>query len=215
MAGLSVADLQGMRTKVKDWADRNDLDDSLYDDFINIAIAKANRVLRLEERVTKIVLSVSDGRFNLPADYIETKNVFVDVAGKRWALERKTDAFTQSIQSIDFNWYPTDHGSYSYPKYFAREGSSMNIGPNPETVDTVDLYYWAKTQPLITDGATNWMIQDAATAVLYGALSEVGNFVMDDDMMMKWKQEFELELTAMQAESDKEHWSGDTLAVMP
>lgn len=209
MSGLSVQNLSEMRTKLKAWADRGDISDSVFNDFINISIEKANRFLRLEERVVESSRPVVDGNFSLPDDYMETKNLYVTVGDETLALERKTDAFVQANQSVPYGY------SLVYPRWFAREGSTINIAPSSSSVENVRLTYWPTLEALTTDTSTNWMITDASVAVLYGALSEVGNYIMDEDMVAKWDSKFAMELQSIQEQSDKEKWSGNTLAVSP
>ena len=212
MAGLPVTDLEGMRGKVLDWADRTDLADSLYDDFINIAIDKANRFLRLEDRVVIPTLPVTDGQVNVPDSYLETKNIFVEANDRKWALERKSDAEVQALKNRPYG-YTTWDTYQGYPSYFARSGSVFNLAPNEASIDEVELAYWAEVEALVDNTDTNWLITDATTAILYGSLVELSNYIMDEEAAAQWDAKFAAELQLLQTQSDEEKWSGNTISI--
>lgn len=116
MSGLVVSDLAGMRTKVKEWADRGDLADSTIDDFINITLQRLNKALRIPAtEVTATIAFVSDN-MPLPADYLNAKQLTVSTSGQICKVERKELGYVQE-QSTRITG--------GTPLYFGREGTDL------------------------------------------------------------------------------------------
>lgn len=201
MAQQTLADL---RTRVQSWSNRGDISDTLYNDFINIALARVLRNIRLPIMESSATITLeTDGSALLPRDYLEAIDLRVTVSGTTYSLERKDISEVQEIAS-NFT---------GYPKYFARRGTSLYLAPAPDGVTEVDLYYYITLQPLVQDTDTNWFVADAPELLLYGALSEIALYVRDEIGAAQWEAKFQAHGAELQQLADKAQWSGGTLSV--
>lgn len=203
MAGLSVTDLAGMRALVKDWADRSDLGDSIIDNFINIAVQRANRLTKVPAIEAVATIPLVNDDVPLPSDYLESKQLTVTLGGVVRHLERKDIHFVESLASA----VPGN------PEFFARKLTNFVLAPRPQSVTEAELYYWRELDSLVDDVDTNWYITDGSTAILYGALKELGVYISDEQYAASWEGQFQNALVEIQRQYDTSEWSGDTLSV--
>ena len=203
MAGLTVSDLGGMRELVKDWADRSDLGDSKIDNFINIAVQRANRLTKVPAIENVVTIPLVNDDIPIPADYLQAKQLTIAVGGITFHLERKDIQFVETLASA---------GSGT-PSFFARKLDVFVIAPRPQSVTEAVLYYWRELDSLVDDTDTNWYITDGSTAILYGALKELGVYISDEAFAASWDGQFQTALSEIQRQYDTSEWSGDTLSV--
>lgn len=205
MAGISVADLSGMRTLVKDWADRTDISDSVIDNFINIAVQRANRLTKIPAIESTSTISLVAGAVPLPSDYLETKQLTVTVGGVVYHLSPKSIQFVETSNSQ----------LTGTPEWFARKEGNLLLAPSSSAVSEVELYYWQELPTLTADIDTNWYVTDGTTAILYGALKELGVYIQDEEYAASWEGQFINTLNEIQSQYDKAEWSGNTLSILP
>lgn len=204
MAGLYAADLAAMRGKVKDWADTTAVPDAVVDDFINIAVGRLSKLTRIRQmEVTFRINATSSGHIDLPTDYLEAKSLKAYLSGKDVFLERKSLDYVEEIRS-------NESGS---PLFFASKGDILYLAPVPGSTFQAELIYWKDPPTLVADSDTNWFITGASSAVLYGALAELGVYTSDEMFSSLYETKFNQALVEVQAVDDKSRWSGDTLSV--
>ena len=199
---MAVNNLGELRALVKDWANRKDIPDSVYNSFINLAQDRANRVLRIPvlEGYNNNLTINSEGAIALPEDYLEAKAVSIDYAGRTYDLERKALPTVVGMQ--------TDVG---LPKYFARQQNRFLIAPLNTEVTSVKLYYYIVVNNLVNDADTNWFVEQGTDLLLYGALAELALYTKNTEEAQLFESKFrgsasELEAMAMKA-VDKNDWT--------
>ena len=202
MAGLYAANLGEMRGKVRDWADTAVITDGVLDDFINIAIGRMADLTRVRQMEVRVRLAVPNG-LNLPSDYLETKSLKVEYAGKDIYLETKPLDFIEEYRS----------GNSGTPLYFGRRENRLILAPAPDSTPSAELIYWREPATLVLDTDTNWFLTNNTACVLYGALSELGVYTTDTEFAAAYEGKFSQALIEIQAIEDKANWSGDTLSI--
>jgi hypothetical protein len=201
---MAVNNLGELRALVKDWANRKDIPDVIYNSFINLAQDRANRVLRIPvlEKVSA-TLPIVNGTIILPSDYLEAKALTITVAGRTVDLQRKDLPYVLSKE--------LDGG---YARYFAREANKFILGPHGNAI-TAKLSYYYVASDLVNDADTNWFVEYGTDLLLYGALAELALYTKNTEEAQMFESKFrgaaaEIENMAMQAES-----SGSTLGIVP
>lgn len=201
---MAIQTLSDLRTRVKDWANRTDISDELVDDFINVAQARANRILRLPVLEGLVTLTLdSEGNATLPRDYLEAKELRVSSGGMDVALERKDIHFVEELKSRNDG----------LPLYFGRKFNEFVFAPNPQNVTDISLYYYIVLDSLVGNDATNWFVTDAPEMLLYGALTELFLYVKNPTAAGQWEAKFRAAMEELQAMADGADWSGDTLSI--
>ena len=205
------ADLGTMRASVKQWSQRQNIPDAVINDFINIAVTRATRSLRIPPMEKSLsVLVDAGGYFIIPPDFIEVIEVISLRTNNNIILERK------AIHEVDY----MNNQSPGCPKFFARFKDTFRIGPYDSPAftvgvdqDTVEFYYFATFGALIDDLDCNWLISNAGDMVLYGAMSELASYTRDDEGEQRWTTKFAQELALLQGITDRSEWRGSTLGI--
>lgn len=202
---MAISNLSDLRTRIKDWANRSDISNDTLDTFINIALDRAVRMLRLPVLEATASLSVLDGGITyLPNDYLEAKELKLDYAGRSIGLERK-----------DVNFVEKQRHFNGAPKYFARKQNQLIIAPAPTTGSSVDLYYYYSPDSLDEDTDTNWFVKFANDMLLYGALVELSLYIKNTEEALQWEAKFGAAVRDIQAMADNAEWSGSTITIRP
>jgi hypothetical protein len=204
MAGLISADLAAMRTHVKNWADRSDLSDSVVDSFINIAVERCNKKLKVPFIEAVATLPITDSAVALPSDYLEARQLTVTIGDVVYPLSRK------DLSQVEF----TGSQLPNFPLYFARKLQTLVIAPEPASATEAELYYWKEVDSLVADTDTNWYITDAGNAVLYASLKELGVFISDEEYAAGWEGQFITAANEIEQQYNTSEWSGSTLSVL-
>jgi hypothetical protein len=209
MSGLYAANLAEMRGKVRDWADTAVISDGVIDDFINIAIGRMARLVRVRQMEFNDQIVHNGQGITIPTDYLETKSLKLLSASQPIYLETKSLDFVEELK-----W-----SSAGDPLYFAKKttaGGQQLLVTAPSGVGLVfELIYWREPPTLIADTDSNWFLTNNATGVLYGALVELGVYITDEEFAAMYESKFSQALMEIQAIDDKASWSGDTLSVNP
>lgn len=203
---MAITTLAELRTRVKDWANRSDISNGTIDDFINTALDRAVRILRLPVLEATATLTVLDGGIAiLPNDYLEAKELTVDYSGRTIGLERKDINFVDKQAS----------NAAGAPKYFARKQNKLKIAPAPQSGSTVDLYYYYSPDSLVEDTDTNWFVKFGNDMLLYGALVELSLYIKNPEEAVQWEAKFGAAARDIQAMADNAEWSGSTITIRP
>lgn len=202
---MAIQRLADLRDTVRDWANRKDIADQIVDDFINIAQARATRLLRIPAIQTVATVTITDGAFTLPLDYVETTDLSLEVSNGVVTLERKPLSEVEALR--------TGASNSGVPRHFARKGASVLIAPTSQAPDTASLYYWYAPPVLQEDDDTNWFVTDAPEVLLYGALKELSGFIKDNSSLPIWESQFQAAMVEVQNMADRAEESGSTLSV--
>jgi hypothetical protein len=202
-----MSNLALVRASVKEWSTRRNIADNIIDVFINIALDRANWALRVPSLEAYASISINgEGYLQIPTDFIEVKELSVDLDQFTKILDRKSISEVDSLVNLE--------KTQGYPEVFARFGNYFKIAPwFYGTLYSANLYYYKAEPTMIQDGDTNWFSSFAPQVLLYGALQELCDYTRDSDGAMLWKGKFEGEINILQAVEDRSMWNGSTLAV--
>lgn len=205
---LSSTDKGGIREALKQWSQRKSIPNDVLDDFIEISLSKANRALRIPPLEAYTFLPITtEGYAQLPPDFIEAKQVSVQINGITYLLERK------DISEID----NLSNATGSTPSAFGRFGNYLRIAPwnTTDATVTLNLYYYFAIPRMADDSSSNWFTRYSPDVILYGALSELSDYVRDDEGSALWNGKFRDAVNILQEVENKSSWSGSTLSVSP
>jgi hypothetical protein len=196
-----------VREVLKEWSQRRNIPDAIWDAFIELALNKANRALRIPPLETYSSLAISDtGYMELPSNFIEAKELKIEINNTTILLERK------SINEVD-DLYNTSNGGCN-PYIFGRAGNHLRLAPWSGDSDSyANLYYYFALPRLTTDSATNWFLEFGPEIVLYGGMSELSSYTRDSEGVQLWDGKFRDSIDTLQAMEDRAEWRGSTIAV--
>jgi hypothetical protein len=159
-----------IRSHFKALLNRSDCTDALADTFIDQAINRIERVLRIPPMERQQSYAVSSGVpmtfILIPSDLLETIDIqYGGVSLLRLPLHEMAAA--------------QDTGEVGNPLYFSRERGIIKISPHP-TSGTVFLNYYGSFPPLTDDTSTNILTQIASDLLTYTALSYASDYFLDE-----------------------------------
>jgi len=157
-----------MRTKLLARLRRRDCDNDLADGFIQDAVQRTQRSLRVPAMERVVIVPIDDEnyltnqRLFMPSDYLQLVEIFaVDELGQKRKLMRK------SLDEVLALAVTTD----TTPVAFARHGGSIVFGPTPAADTQIYFGYIAEFTALAEDEDENIISDIAADLIVFGALS--------------------------------------------
>ena len=202
---MAISNYGELKTAVANWMDRDDLT-ARIPEFIALAEARFNRVLRIRAMESKQTASTVAGQQNLalPTNYIQMRNV-----------QMNTSPVTP-MQYVTPEIFDRLYGGSvtGTPKFYTIIANELQLGPTPDTVQTIEMLFYKKFDSLSADGDTNWVLTNAPDVYLYGALLEAEPFIMNDSRVQLWATAFQTAIGDIQEQDNKDRHSGSALRVM-
>lgn len=188
---MSIASYSDVVQRCQDWLfGRTDIAANVPD-FITLFEAKANRTLmvrQMEARTTALLdPTLPEPEYvALPADFQTMRRVRLvntQVPGFGGGATKPRLKFATGAQIDDLREKNPPTGA---PIWFSLFGSEMELCPTPDFAYTVEMVYRANIPPLGNVNATNWLLQIAPDAYLYGALMEAAPYLHEDERIATW-----------------------------
>ena len=202
---MAISTYSELQTAVANWLDRDDLT-ARIPEFIALAEARFNRILRLRSMEAKYTANTVAGQRNLalPANYIQMRNFQVN-SNPLTTLSYVTPEIYDSL------WGGSTSGT---PKFYTILANEVSFGPIPGSVMEVEMLFYKKFDSLSVTNTTNWLITNAPDIYLYGSMLEAEPFIMNDERVPLWATALERAVTDMQEQDNKDRHSGSALRVM-
>jgi len=202
---MAIGTYAELKTAVANWLDRDDLTDRIPE-FIALAEARLNRVLRLRSMEAKYTANTVAAQRNLalPTGYIQMRNFQVNSSPL-------TTLSYVTPEIYDRLWGGSTSGT---PKFYTILANEISFGPTPATVMEVEMLFYKKFDNLSSSTTTNWLIINAPDIYLYGSMLEAEPFIMNDERVPLWAQALQQGITDLQEQDNKDRHSGSALRVM-
>jgi len=174
---MTLAELTSQFLGLMNRTDLTNLNPALASTFINQAIMRLQRELRLPF-MEKIIEYTVPNNFNaatglaIPSDLLELIDINVDTDG-----DGVMDYPLQRVQ-LKEAMYRSEWTDV--PQVFARKGGNWIIGAAPGVGSVLEIIYYAEFAPLINPTDSNTISTVAWDAVVYGALSFASDYYNDD-----------------------------------
>lgn len=184
---MALSTYSELQSSIAGWLTRTDLTERIPD-FIRMSEAKLNRVLfapQMEQRATTNADTTTDEPefISLPSDFQSMRTVRLDEETGKPRLEFMTkpqiDDYRYGIANVS-----------GVPLYFAIVGSEMELAPTPNDDYSLEMVYRKNIPALSDDNTTNWLLDLAPDAYLYGALLEASAYMIDDERIPVWGSAF-------------------------
>jgi len=183
-----------LKTAIANYLNRSDLTSDL-DTFIDNVEAELNRRLRTKDMIKRATATADSQYLTVPTDWIEAINVEI-------TSNDFSPLFQQSIESLDV-YRKSNNNSVGQPVYFAMVDDSIELAPTPDGEYTLQLTYYAKISALSDSNTSNFVSVSHPDVYLYGALKHASIFLMEDERIPMFTQQFEKALEEMRLEQEK------------
>lgn len=193
-----------IRAHFKALLNRSDCADALADTFIDQAISRIQRLIRIppmeRQQAYTINSAAPQESIILPADFLEIIDIYFD----------NTSLSRVPMRTILEMTKGNDVGS---PEFFAREQGSLVLYPRP-TAGTLYLNYYGQFSDLVADTDTNDLTSIASDAVTYGALAYAADYFIDERGGL-FEQKLNTFLSELQQQANDAEASGTVQAIRP
>ena len=216
---MAIGTYAELQTAVANWLDRGDLTERIKE-FIDLAEARMNRVLRLQLMVnidtttlggsSTLVAGTRD--YALPSGYLQ----MVDFA-------LTTDPITPlsyiTPENMNRMWAGSQLGIPRAYTIISNNSSgtptpTVRFGPSPAGAYTYSMMFYKKIEALGTGNTTEAMLTDNPDIYLYGALMEAEPFLMNDQRVQLWATAYLEAVANLQEQDNKDRHSGSAMRVM-
>jgi hypothetical protein len=202
---MAISNYTELKTAVANWLDRDDLTDRIPE-FIALAESRFNRLLRIRAMESKQTASTVSGQQSLalPSRFLQMRN-----------LQINTSPVTP-MQYVTPEIFDRLYGGSSNgtPKFYTIIANELQLGPTPDTVQTVEMLFYERFENLSGTVTTNWVLTNAPDVYLYGAMLEAEPFIMNDPRVQLWATAFQQSIADIQEQDNKDRHSGSALRVM-
>lgn len=171
-----------IRNQFKLTLGRNDCTDELANTFIEQAVSRIQRTLRVPamERISPYVTSFDQDSILIPDDFLSLRYFY---------------SGTDLLEYIDIGRYLPLAGCVGAPMYYTRIGGEFKMAPKPQEDTSLTLVYYGEVPDLVNDTDTNFLCAIAPDLLIYGALCFAADYWLDDR-----KQAFEEAFTRIYKE---------------
>ena len=144
--------------------------------FITLAEFEIAQEIKTLGQLQLVQSTMSTNNPNLakPARWRKTVSInYTDSSGnKNPVLLRKYEYLINYSQSNSTTGPPLYYSDTSWDWWY--------LAPTPDQAYTFEVLYYERIQPLSSSNQTNWLTQNAPTAMLYGTLLQAMPFLKDD-----------------------------------
>ena len=206
---MAISTKAELHTAVANWLNRSDLT-SRISEFIVLAEAQLNRLLRTREMLTRSTASTADQYVSLPTDFLDM--MIIELTS---TTPPKRLIYITSDRSDDYR--EQQNNKTGTPNYYTIEGAFIQLLPTPNTSYTIQLNYYKDIPAMATlaDSGSNWLLLTHPDIYLYGTLLQSAPYLMDPQSIGTWGTMYAQSIQELQTADEKSRYSGGTLNIRP
>jgi len=174
---MAITSYSTLISSVKTYLNRSDISDAQIKEFISLAEASFNRVLRTRNQIKRSTSSVSTQFVTLPSDLLELYNIQLN-SDPIVRLEQVSLSALDTLKS--------QSSTTGKPRYFAITGSDIELYPSPDTTYVIEVIYYSTITPLSDSNADNFLITNHNDIYLMGTLVQAEPWLMNDERIGVW-----------------------------
>lgn len=191
-----------IRTQLRALLNRNDCTNDQADAFIEQAVSRIQRTLRIPPMEKQEVITTNEDSptlIVLPEDYLSIKHLYTEEE----MLEYRDVA----------TFIKLDLGA-GIPKYYTRIQGGIQLKPTPPVGTVVNLIYYGEIPDLVNDSDENFLSIIAPDLLVYGALTYAADFFVDDRRQM-FEERYSAVYNEVEEQSRLTEMEQATLAIQP
>lgn len=188
-----LGEFESLVTAVKEALDREDLTKVQISNFIALAEAKFNRVLRVPQMEQYYSVPITEGvtAYELPSNFLKARSV------------KLRDACPV---------YETSPQSDLSPAFYTITRNPRSITLHDRiTSGTLDVLYYAALSAIDENRPDNWLLNDYPDIYYYGTLMQAEAFHANDERVPLWSAALENALAELQAAGNGDRYGSGPL----
>jgi hypothetical protein len=172
---MAISTNAGLESAIADWLDRSDLT-SRVPDFVVLAEARFNRIVRAPDMLSRDDAFVVDGQYKaIPTGFLEARRITL-LTSPVTPLEYVTPE-----TMADLRIGRTASGK---PIYYTVSGTNFEFFPSPDSAYTASVLYYTRLTPNAT--SENWLFTAHPDIYLWGALVAAEAYIRNDERLPIW-----------------------------
>lgn len=185
---MDLSTYTGLQAAIETELNRTDLTTAVPA-FIALMEAQTERQLRVREMLVTDTAFVVDSELeDLPADFLETRNLYLNVNPVK-PLEFRT--MEDVIQFKRFN-----QGT-GKPQLYTVIGGQFMFAKAPDSAYTATLVYYQKIPRLSVSQTSNWLLAAHPDIYFYGSLLNSAPYLKEDARIAVWAQLYQNAVEAL------------------
>lgn len=199
-----LADYDELKAGIADLLMRDDLVAQIPT-FIRLAEARIDRELRHFRQEVRSNATLT-GRYSaIPYDYLQPIRMEI-LDGVPTEVTPMSLAGAQAFRD-------QRSGMVGRPTNYALTDGTFELYPTPDAGYEMSLLYYGRLPRLGASDPSNWLLQEAPDAYLYGAAVHSAPFLKDDERIQVWEAFYKLSIDGMNTASEDAKWAGTGLKI--
>ena len=195
---MSITTYSQLKTTIADFLDRDDLT-AVIPTFIALAEAQMQREIRHYRMVQRSSGQIDSRYSEIPNGWLQT--IRFHIAGAQETRLELT-SLDDMMQLRELN------NATGKPTHYAHVGTTFEVYPSPDTEYEIQLMYYEEIPKLTDSNASNWLLEIAPDAYLYGALVQAAPYLKDDARIQVWGGFFSGAVQAVKDDNDRARFGG-------
>ncbi|OWJ67445.1 phage adaptor protein [Inquilinus limosus] len=200
---MALAAYADLISAVADWMARNSINADRANDFIALAEADFNRVLRVTsmEKRAATTIEAGDAYLSMPTNCLGLR-----------VLTHDTTPF-EELQYVTSDWMRTRlmRLNMGRPKFYAQFGSEFQLGPLPDQDYDFEAIYYERIPALTSLATSNWLLDRNPDIYLFGALVQCALFYQNDALLARYQPLLQQKLDDLRASEQTIEFNGSPL----
>lgn len=189
---MTITSYSTLQSTIGDFLNRSDLT-SQIPVFIQLAEARFNREIRHWRMETNTTLTADAQYEDLPTDWLQT--IKLTINGEANLVLRTRDYIAEQRALYE--------DATGEPHSYTFTAGQIEFYPTPNGSQTVNHVYFGSIPALSDSNTTNWLLDNAPDAYLYGALLHSAPYLVEDQRLAVWEALHGAAITSLNVESDK------------
>ena len=174
---MAITSYSTLISAVKTYLNRSDISDAQIKEFISLAEASFNRVLRTRNQITRSTSDISTQFVSQPPDLLELYNIQLN-SDPIVRLEQVSLSKMDELKSAS--------STTGKPRYFAITGADFEFYPAPDTTYEIEVIYYKTIAPLSDSNTDNFLLTNQVDIYLFGTLVQAEPWLMNDERIGVW-----------------------------
>ena len=174
---MAITSYTTLISAVKTYLNRSDISDAQVKEFISLAEASFNRVLRTRNQIKRSTSDVSTQFVTMPTDLLELYNIQLN-SNPIVRLEQVSLSAMDSLKAAS--------STAGKPRNFAITGSDLEFYPSPDATYEIEVIYYSTIEALSDSNADNFLITNHPDIYCFGTLVQAEPWLMNDERIGVW-----------------------------
>ena len=199
---MSITTYSELKSAVADFLNRDDLT-SAIPTFISLAEADFNRNIRHWRQEIRATAQIAGQYSAVPGTWLESiRFQITDNPPSELELLSQAEIVDLRESSADV---------VGRPRFYAMTGGQFEFYPTPGEVYNAELVYFGEIVALSDINTSNWLLDLAPDAYLYGSLAQAAPYLKDDARLQVWTGLYGGAVAAVNRDNERARFGGSGL----